>query len=52
MNLYGGQLHPGLASVLETALDAVCVIDSSGMVIGWNERAAGLFGWSSEQAIG
>lgn len=52
MNVYGGQLHPGLASVLETALEAVCVMDSSGTVIGWNERAADLFGWRSEQAIG
>jgi PAS domain S-box-containing protein len=52
MNLYGGLLHPGLTSVLETALDAVCVMDSSGTVTGWNSRAAVLFGWSSDEAIG
>jgi PAS domain S-box-containing protein len=52
MNLYGGILHPGLASVLETALDAVCVMDSRGAVTGWNERAAALFGWTSGEAIG
>jgi PAS domain S-box-containing protein len=52
MNLYGGLLHPGLASVLETALDAVCIMDASGTVSGWNGRAAELFGWSSDEAIG
>jgi len=52
MNLFGGLLHPGLASVLETALDAVCVMDSRGVVTGWNGHAATLFGWSGEEAIG
>lgn len=52
MNLYGGTLHPGLASVLETALDAVCLMDANGTVVGWNKHAAALFGWSSERAIG
>ena len=52
MNLYGGRLHPGLASVLETALDAVCVMDAQGLVTGWNDRASALFGWSSHEAIG
>jgi PAS domain S-box-containing protein len=52
MNLYGGLLHPGLASVLETALDAVCIMDANGTVSGWNGRAAELFGWSGEEAIG
>lgn len=52
MNLVGRLLHPGLASVLDTALDAVCVMDTSGTVTGWNGRAAALFGWSSHEAIG
>jgi PAS domain S-box-containing protein len=52
MNLFGGLLHPGLASVLDTAFDAVCVMDSNGTVTGWNSHAAVLFGWSSEEAIG
>jgi PAS domain S-box-containing protein len=52
MNLFGGLLHPGLASVLETALDAVCIMDSRGVVTGWNGHAATLFGWSGEEAIG
>jgi len=52
MNLMERRLHPGLASVLDTALDAVCIMDSSGTVIGWNDHAAALFGWSSDEAIG
>jgi PAS domain S-box-containing protein len=52
MNLYGGLLHPGLASVLETALDAVCIMDANGTVSAWNGRAAELFGWSSDEAVG
>ncbi len=52
MNLFGGQLHPGLASVLETALDAVCIMNASGTVTGWNDHAATLFGWSSKKAVG
>lgn len=52
MNLFGGRLHPGLASVLETALDAVCIMDGKGMVTGWNDHAANLFGWSSDEAVG
>lgn len=52
MNLFGGHLHPGLASVLDTALDAVCVMNVSGTVTGWNDHAATLFGWSVDEAIG
>ena len=52
MNVAEGRLHPGLASVLETALDAVCVMDASGIVTGWNDHAATLFGWSSDEAVG
>lgn len=52
MNRHGGMLHPGLGSVLETALDAVCVMDASGTVTGWNERAASLFGWDGNEAVG
>lgn len=45
-------LHPGLQSVLDTALDAVCIMDVSGVVTGWNDYASILFGWSAEEAIG
>jgi PAS domain S-box-containing protein len=52
MDLVRGLLHPGLASVLETALDAVCIMDAEGIVTGWNDHAAALFGWSSNEAVG
>jgi PAS domain S-box-containing protein len=38
--------------VLETALDAVVVIKSDGVVADWNDRAAGVFGWSRDEAVG
>jgi PAS domain S-box-containing protein len=41
-----------LRLVLETALDAVIVMNSDGTVADWNERAAEVFGWSREQAVG
>ena len=47
-----GRLHAGLAMVLDTALDAVCVMDSTGVVVGWNDHAASCFGWSEEEAVG
>lgn len=48
----GGRLHAGLQSLLDTALDCVCVMDSRGMVAGWNDHAAECFGWRAEEAIG
>lgn len=47
-----GQLHAGLQSVLDTALDGVCVMDEQGIVAGWNEHAAECFGWSSDEIVG
>jgi PAS domain S-box-containing protein len=38
--------------VLETALDAVVVMKSDGVVADWNDRAAGVFGWSRDAAVG
>lgn len=52
MNLRWGILHAGLQSVLDTALDAVVVMDVNGLVIGWNDRAAACFGWSWEEMSG
>lgn len=52
MNLAWGELHPGLTSVLDTALDAVCVMDRHGIVVGWNDHAERLFGWNTSEAIG
>jgi PAS domain S-box-containing protein len=52
MNLAAPILHAGLQSVLDTALDAVIVMDRDGVVIGWNDRATRLFGWSWEAMRG
>ncbi len=52
MNLSWGLLHAGLQSVLDTALDAVVVMDEAGSVIGWNDHAASLFGWTAAEANG
>src|SRR5215831_3833075 len=41
-----------LRLVLETALDAVVVMNSDGVVVDWNDRAAGVFGWSRHEAVG
>ena len=48
-------LHSGreeLRPILETALDAVVVMKSDGVVADWNERAVGVFGWSRDEAVG
>jgi PAS domain S-box-containing protein len=41
-----------LRLVLDTALDAVVVMKSDGVVAEWNDRAAGVFGWSRDEAVG
>ena len=52
MNNPCGRLHPGLQTVLDTALDAVVVMDVDGMVIGWNNCSEASFGWSEDEARG
>lgn len=52
MNLSWGILHAGLQSVLDTALDAVVVMDTGGRIIGWNDRSTETFGWTWDQAKG
>ena len=52
MNLAWGEIHAGLQSVLDTALDAVIVMDIEGCVLGWNGHAQDYFGWSADEAIG
>jgi PAS domain S-box-containing protein len=52
MNLSWGLLHAGLQSVLDTALDAVVVMDVGGFIVGWNGHAAEIFGWQPEEAVG
>jgi PAS domain S-box-containing protein len=41
-----------LRLVLETALDAVVVMKSDGVVADWNDRAVGVFGWSRDETVG
>jgi PAS domain S-box-containing protein len=38
--------------ILDRALEAFIAIDDGGRVTDWNARAAALFGWSREEAIG
>jgi PAS domain S-box-containing protein len=39
-------------AIVENALDAVVQMDARGLIVGWNRRAAALFGWPAAQAIG
>ncbi|MCX5725064.1 MAG: PAS domain S-box protein [Nitrospirae bacterium] len=39
-------------AIVDTALDAVVTIDSTGIVTDWNAQAAVIFGWSREEALG
>jgi PAS domain S-box-containing protein len=41
-----------LRLVLETALDAVVVMRSDGVVEDWNDRAVTVFGWSRDEVVG
>ena len=52
MNIARGALHAGLQSVLDTALDAVVVMDDDGKIVGWNSGAERTFGWSAGEVIG
>ena len=38
--------------VLETALDAVVVMDRNGKVVEWNDNATAVFGWTAEEVRG
>ncbi len=38
--------------IVENALDAVIGMDDRGRITEWNPRAAAIFGWSSEEAVG
>ena len=46
------EVHPALAPVLETVLDAVVVMTVNGQVCGWNAVAERVFGWPSFEAKG
>jgi len=38
--------------IVETALDAVVMMDRDGLITGWNPQAETTFGWSAQEAIG
>jgi two-component system, cell cycle sensor histidine kinase and response regulator CckA len=38
--------------IVDTALDGVITIDSTGIVTDWNAQATAIFGWSREEALG
>ena len=42
----------GLRLILETALDAVIIMNADGVVVAWNDCATGAFGWSRDEAVG
>ena len=37
---------------IDNALDAIVTVDRRGKILGWNPRAAEIFGWSREEALG
>ena len=41
-----------LSPVLETALDAVVIVDGNGIVVGWNAIAEETFGWIRSKIVG
>ena len=41
-----------LQTLVDTALDAVVMMDSKGMITGWNRQASRIFGWSREEILG
>ena len=38
--------------IIESALDAIVVMDSDGSITEWNPRAATMFGWPADEVIG
>jgi PAS domain S-box-containing protein len=41
-----------LRSIVDTALDGIVTIDSTGRVSGWNPQAEAIFGWSEQEIVG
>ena len=38
--------------IIETALDAVIVMDDHGKILDWNRQAEAMFGWTASEAVG
>jgi PAS domain S-box-containing protein len=41
-----------LAGLVDRLADAVVIADREGRIVGWNEAATALFGWSAGEALG
>jgi PAS domain S-box-containing protein len=41
-----------MRGILETALDAIVLMDARGLVLSWNPRAEAAFGWPRAEAVG
>ncbi len=41
-----------LQSLVDTALDAVVMMDAAGRITGWNPQATAIFGWSAQEVMG
>jgi len=41
-----------LQIIIDTALDAIILMDDQGVVNSWNNNAASIFGWTREEAVG
>ena len=41
-----------LRTLVDTAMDAVVIMDSDGTITGWNNRAENIFGWTRGEAVG
>ena len=41
-----------LRAAIETAMDGVVQMNASGTIIGWNNQAENIFGWTREEAVG
>jgi two-component system, cell cycle sensor histidine kinase and response regulator CckA len=39
-------------NILDSALDAVVMMDSGGLIVSWNRRAEALFGWARDEVVG
>ena len=49
---FNALLEERLRATIETAMDAVVQMDAAGIIIGWNNQAEKIFGWSSGEAVG
>lgn len=38
--------------IVETALDAIIILDSDGLITDWNPQAGTIFGWSRQEVVG